>query len=218
MVWRLEFWLRTLQEPATFWAMATVVATFGLIAVAYYQLRDLAKTSKSDFLYKLKKDFFTPQARRLVFLAENEFLRFKRGEIPYFEIVKPDEESARRMKELQITETSVETGVVDDVLLGPLEDVGVLLDRNLVSLDEAYEQFDSFVQICVENEAIAEYLAWCRANEEDDDVSDHVQSLYEKLIARGAGIRAAKRKARKRNVGSPRKRASSEFPRKIEKA
>jgi hypothetical protein len=196
MFWKWEFWLKTLQDPATFWAMAAAIATAGLIAVAYYQLRDLAKTSKSDFLYKLKKDFFTPEARRLVFLAENDLLRFQRSQIPYFDIVRPDAETTNRMTELGITESSASTGLVDDVLLGPLEDVGVLLERNLVSLDEAYEQFDSFVQTCVENEAIAQYLVWCRANEDDDDVYDHVQNLYERLEARGTEIRAEKRKRR----------------------
>jgi len=198
MFWKWEFWLKTLQDPATFWSMAAAIATIGLIAVAYYQLRDLAKTSKSDFLYKLKKDFFTPDARRLVFLAENGLLRFHSNQIPYFEIVRPDAETINRMGELGITEPSVSTGVVDDVLLGPLEDVGVLLERNLVSLDEAYEQFDSFVQMCVENEAIAQYLVWCRTDEEDDDVYDHVQNLYEKLKARGKEIRAEKRSRKKR--------------------
>jgi hypothetical protein len=198
MLWTLDFWLKTLQNPEAFWAMAAAIATVGLIAVANYQLRDLAKTSKSDFLYKLKKDFFTPEARRLVFLAENDLLRFKAGPIPYFEIVAPDTETKERMVELGITAFSLSTGLVDDALLGPLEDVGVLLERNLVSLDEAYEQFDSFVQICVENEAIAQYLTCCREDEDDDDVYDHLQNLYEKLAARGKVIRAKKRKARKK--------------------
>ncbi|MFZ0439021.1 MAG: hypothetical protein WAL76_12940, partial [Candidatus Sulfotelmatobacter sp.] len=188
MLWTSDFWLRTLQNPEAFWAMATAIATVGLIAVANYQLRDLAKTSKSDFLYKLKKDFFTPEARGLVFLAENDLLKFKPGRIPYFEIATPDAETAKRMEDLGITTSSLSTGLVDDAVLGPLEDVGVLLERNLVSLDEAYEQFDSFVQICVENEAIAQYLACCREDEDDDDVYDNLQNLYEKLNVRGKSI------------------------------
>jgi hypothetical protein len=195
----LEFWLKTLEDPATFWAMVAAIATIGLIAVAYYQLRDLAETSKSDFLYKLKKDFFTPEARRLVFLAEAGLLRFHQSQIPYFEIIRPDAETGARMTEVGITESSASTGLVDDVLLGPLEDVGVLLERNLVSLDEAYEQFDSFVQICVENEAIGQYLTWCRMDQDDDDVYDHLQTLYERLRVRGPKIRARKRATRRGN-------------------
>jgi len=179
--------------------MATAVSTAALIAVAYYQLRDLAKTSKSDFLYKLKKDFFTPEARRLVFLAENNLLRFQQERIPYFQIIRPDAEATSRMEEMEITGPSISTGLVDDVLLGPLEDVGVLLERNLVSLDEAYEQFDSFVQACVENTAIEQYLAWCRTDEDDDDVYDHLNMLYDKLRVQGPKIRARKRKARRHN-------------------
>ncbi len=131
MFWKCEFWLTTLRDPPSFWAMGAAIATVGLIAVAYYQLRDLAETSKSDFLYKLKKDFFTVQARRLVFLAENDLLRFQPGKIPYFEIIQPDAETTSRMREMGITESSASTGLVDDVLLGPLEDVGVYWSATL---------------------------------------------------------------------------------------
>jgi hypothetical protein len=200
MLWTSDFWLKTLRDPEASWAMATAIATVGLIAVANYQLRDLAKTSKSDFLYKLKKDFFTPEARRLVFLAENDLLKFKPGRIPYFEIAAPDAETTERMAELDITTSSLSTGLVDDALLGPLEDVGVLLERNLVSLDEAYEQFDSFVQMCVENEAIAQYLACCREDEDDDDVYDHLQNLYERLNVRGKAIRLRRGRQERRHT------------------
>jgi hypothetical protein len=198
MPWTIEFWLKTLQEPANFWAMITAVTTGALVAVAYYQLKDLAKTNKSEFLYKLKKDFFTEEARCLIFLAENELLEFRSSEIPYFQIVPSDSADTQTLKERHgVTNDLITTGLVDDVLLGPLEDVGILLERNLVSLDEAYEQFDSFVQICAENKAIGEYLDLSRALEDDDDVYDHFQKLYEKLKTRGPEIRAKKRKDRR---------------------
>src|ERR1700683_2297788 len=44
MLWSSDFGLKTLQAPEAFWAMPTAIATVGLIAVANYQLRDLAKT------------------------------------------------------------------------------------------------------------------------------------------------------------------------------
>jgi len=198
MPWTLDFWLKTLQEPGSLWAMLTTITTMGLAWVAYRQLSDLARTSKSDFLYKLKKDFFNEETRRLVFLMENELLEFESTEIPYFRIVQPPDANAQsRMRELGITGSTVATGLVDDVMLGPLEDVGILLSRDLVSLDEAYEQFDSYVQLCAENKAISEYLGWSRQGDSDEDVFDHFQSLYEKLEKYGPKIRARKRKNRK---------------------
>jgi hypothetical protein len=195
MFWSINFWRKTLQDPASFWAMVAAITTVAIAWVAYRQLSDLARTNKSDFLYKLKKDFFTEETRRLVFLLENELLEFQSTEIPYFRILRPDNaDTQNRVRELGITGDTVETGVIDDVLLGPLEDVGILLSRNLVSLEEAYEQFDSYVQLCAEDKAIGEYLAWSREGAEDEDVFDHFQSLYRKLELHGPRIRERKRK------------------------
>ena len=51
----LDFWMKTFQEPGNFWAMLTAVTTVALAWVAYRQLSDLARTGKSDFLYKRKR-------------------------------------------------------------------------------------------------------------------------------------------------------------------
>jgi hypothetical protein len=110
MVWTGDFWLKTFQEPANLWAMLTAITTIGLVAVAYWQLSDLAQTSRSDFMYKLKQDFFTAEARRLVFLVDNDLLEFKLATVPYFEIVSPQAvETQRRIEELGITGSTVST-------------------------------------------------------------------------------------------------------------
>jgi hypothetical protein len=67
-----------------------------------------------------------------------------------------------------------------------------------VTLDEAYEQFDSYVQTCAEDKAIGEYLAWSRQEDDDEDVFDHFQMLYEKLKEHGPRIRAEKKRRRAR--------------------
>lgn len=169
-----------------------------LAAVAYMQLSDLARTSRSDFLYKLKKDFVTEHARGLIFLIENELLEFRSADIPYFQVARlGDAETQHRLGELGITSSNVSTYLVDDVLLGPLEDVGLLLRNNMVSLDEAYEQFDSYVQICAEDKAIGEYLRLARDGEGNEDVYDGFQYLYERLEEAGPAIRDKKRRGRR---------------------
>jgi hypothetical protein len=120
---------------------------------------------------------------------------FEKEGIPYFRVVSSDNETAARMEEVGVTGSSISTGFVDDVLLGPLEDVGLLVERNLISLDEAYEQFDSYVQLCIENKAVADYIRVCRSGQDDEDVWDHLQALYRSLELRGPEIRA-KKKAR----------------------
>jgi hypothetical protein len=197
MPWTFDFWMKTLQDPGIFWAMLTAITTVALAAVAYWQLSDLAQTNRSDFIYKLKEDFFTDEARRLVFLVDNDLLQFKVATIPYFEIAIPeDAETRKRIEELGIVGSTLSTYLVDDVLLGPLEDVGVLLKLGRISLRETYEHFDSYVQNCANDNAIQDYLSWSREGEDNEDVYDNFQELSERLEIEGPKIRARKLKKR----------------------
>jgi hypothetical protein len=189
-----SFLLRTFSDPATFWAMVTAVATVIVTLVAYWQLRSLAQTSRSDFLYRLKKDFFTTEARQLIFLAEHDLMKFHKGKIPHFEIVGHDNPGVmERMKELGIIGITISTYAVDDALLGPMEDMGVLESMGLLSLKEIYEAFVTYINICVESQPLKEYLDFSRENPEDSDVYDHLLRLYKKLKAETPKIRKAKR-------------------------
>jgi hypothetical protein len=194
----LEFLTKTLFDPASFWAMVAAVATIALIIVAYKQLRDLGRTSRADFLYRLKSDFFNVQARQLIFLTEHNLLKFHGVEIPYFEIVGHERPGVReRLKEMGIEGDSISTYLVDDILLGPLEDVGILEKLRLVSLEEAYEEFVTYMDICIENEAIQEYLKYSNRDPADDDVYDSMLGLYQKLKVEAPKIRAKKRRKNK---------------------
>lgn len=192
-----DFWLKSVQDPTVFWVMLGAAATVVLILVAYQQLSALSRTTKSDFLYKVKKDFFTKDARRLIFLIENDLLEFKRAPIPYFEIQDgPEPGVQERSRELDITGLTVSTYLLDDVLLGPLEDIGILLRLGLVSLEETYEHFDTYVADCFENAAIRDYIHWCREGEENEDIWDGIEELHNRLARDGPLIRQKKRKRR----------------------
>ncbi len=175
--------------------MVTALATILLIGVAYWQLRSLAQTSRSDFLYRLKSDFFTDEARRLIFLAENELLKFhSEHQIPFFEILRRESHGvADRMRELGIEGNSISVYLVDDILLGPMEDIGVFEKLGLVSLKEVYEVFVTYINICVESPGLKEYLEWSRKDPEDCDVYDNLLHLYERLKAETPKIRRKKR-------------------------
>ena len=82
------WWWRTLSDPATFWAMLTVVGTFVLAFVAWKQLSDLARVGPADFVYRLKMDFFSEETRKLIFLLDYDLLEFRKGGIPYFRILR----------------------------------------------------------------------------------------------------------------------------------
>jgi hypothetical protein len=122
-------------------------------------------------------------------------MEFRPAPIGYFQILAQEGETRSRMEELGITYPTVSTYFVDDILLGPLEDLGLLLKRGSVSLDETYEHFDTYVQICGENKAINDYLRWSRDGDGNEDVYDNFRQLYERLKREGPGIR--ERKARR---------------------
>ncbi|MGB7764989.1 MAG: hypothetical protein WBL33_08190, partial [Candidatus Acidiferrales bacterium] len=178
-----EFLTKTLYDPAIFWSMIGAIATVILVFVAYWQLKNLARTSRSDFLFRLRSDFFNDDARRLIFLAEHKLLKFHgEDEIPYFEILGRDRPRvADRMRELNIEGDTVSMYLVDDKLLGPIEDIGVLERLGLLTLNEVYEAFVTYINICVESPGLKEYIQYSRKDPEDDDVYDNLLYMHEKL-------------------------------------
>jgi hypothetical protein len=63
MHYELLFVTKTIYDPEIFWVMITALATVTLVGVAYWQLRSLVRTSRSDFLHRVKKNFFTNEVR-----------------------------------------------------------------------------------------------------------------------------------------------------------
>lgn len=179
------FWEKTFSDPAVFWLMATFAVTAALVLVAWKQLGDLAGTNRADFVFRLRNNFFTEEARRLLFLAEEELLQFEDSEIPYFTIRNEDDPALRgRFKELGIEGSTVSTYAVDDVLLGPLEDVGLFLAEKLIKETHAYEMFETYVTLCWENEEIQRYIQSARRKPGDSDIYSRLDDLYVRLRRR----------------------------------
>jgi hypothetical protein len=176
-----SFWERTCTDPATFWTAATSVITALLAWVAWRQLGSLAGSSTSDFLFRLKSDFFTEQARKLVFLIEHDLLKFEEAGIPYFSI--PDfskPELKPRLQEVGITEPTISTYLFDDIILGPLEDVWFYLREKRITKNQAYSVFSYYIDICADCRAIQDYKKFCRSRPGKSDIYvglDHLEKL-----------------------------------------
>jgi hypothetical protein len=146
--------------------------------VAWKQLGDLAKSSASDFLLRLKSDFFTEQARKLVFLIVQNLLKFEGAGIPYFSI--PDfnkPELKPRLQELGITEPTISTYFLDDTILGPLQDVSTYLKENRITKNQVYDVFSYYICICAESPAIQAYLKVCRSRPGESDIYGGLDDL-----------------------------------------
>jgi len=110
------------------WSFLTAIATFLLAGVGYWQIKALIKTNKDanstakeEFLHKLKKDFFTNEARVLLILLENEALQFE--EIPehndcrVFKVEIPESLKKYLKDSIDTKRTFYTTQEVDDFLL-----------------------------------------------------------------------------------------------------
>jgi hypothetical protein len=185
------FLTKTLCDPEVFWVMVTaiatvllVVATAGLIYVGWIQLQELVKTSKADFLERMKREFFAIESRRFIFLIEHGLLIFNvsKDNIGFFS-VKPTGSSVLRdaMRELLVDREIYTTFEMDDVLLGPLEDVASFEKMGNVDLKAVYLVFGQYVNDVMENDAIREYIEWARVDDRAPDIYDGLEELYRKL-------------------------------------
>jgi hypothetical protein len=211
-----EFLSKTFTDAPTFWVMLTglgtfvlALVTFLLFKVAKKQLTDLAETSareertnKADFIFRLGRNFFTLEARQLIFLIEEELIAYENASIPYFKIEKMEEADVKaRLEELHISHPTVSTYDVDDILLGPLEDVGIFKEAGLISLDDAYEEFDYYIQLCVDNDQIRKYIDDARSEPESSDVYENVLNLAVELKIYG--------KSKRTKIGQEKTKSSS---------
>lgn len=168
----------TVVDAANLWTMLGVIAALLLAVIAWCQLRDISKTRKADFLFRLKRDFFTKETRQLLFLIENDLLAFHEDTISFFEIKNAGQDTRNRMKEMDINSSTLSTYQIDDLLLGHFEDI--------------YEMFDHYICVCGKNEAITRYINWARTDLDDIDVYEQFLRLFEECMREGRKIRRGK--------------------------
>ena len=158
-----------------FWVMATALFTFILCLVAWRQLRDLARTSRIDLLYRLRSDFYTTRNRRLTFWLDYERLKFIPGDGPsgvaYFYVIQDGV--------LTDTPKAIATQWVDDYL-GLLEDIAGFWKSRLLTISEVYDSFGYYVILVAEDQAIRDYISWARQREGKvgDDIYKGLLDLY----------------------------------------
>ena len=150
-------------------ALLGVIFTALVTLIAYWQLSNISKTTSTDFIHRLKNDFFTEPTRILMDHIIEERIKFKEflAEGPekkalgaYFEVDNnslferfPEEIKAQLAKKKYYLEVEV-----DDFVLGPLEDIGLFEERRLIDTEMAYEEFSYYTIEAFENEEIKKYI------------------------------------------------------------
>jgi hypothetical protein len=75
------------------------------------------------------------------------------------------------------------TYLLDDILLGPFEDVALFLKERLITRKHAYEMFYTYVASCAENAEIQKYIHSTRRKPNNSDIYSGFDDLYLRLRA-----------------------------------
>ena len=156
-------------DRTALWTGVTALAALIAVLVAWFQLGKTAKTTQADFAKRFVDSFFTEDTRTLFAFLMNSALEFKVliinaedgteiDNLPYFRI-KPD--IANQLKGLvdaRPGKTGYSAFEIDDLILGPLDDVGWYQGRDLIDLETVREMFGYYIDECNRNEVIQGYL------------------------------------------------------------
>jgi len=154
----------------------------GLLSwIAWKELESMNNTTNADFIHKLKNDFFTSRTRKLFILVDLKAVKFitKNDDIIYFEV---EEEKIKnqpeRIKKRLQSKKIYSSYDVDDILLGPLEDIGLFLRKKIIKIEMTYPEFGYYVMRVYENEEIKKYIEYLRKEEENRDAYENLEFLY----------------------------------------
>ncbi len=146
----------------------TALATIFIAVVATVQLQALRHISNADFIHRLNNDFYTAESRRVRKLLEATDLRL---------------ETFGKRARFIVGRQSLDDHEIDDLVLGPLEAVGIFFANGVVDLESAYEMFGTCVIEVWENAVVKKYIGWQRELQHGADIYDKLETLYGECTA-----------------------------------
>lgn len=173
-----------LNPAAAFWTMVTAIIAFVASWIALVQLKHLTKTSKGDFLHKLKTDVFTKDSEELTYFIEYDLLDFVEldGNTAVFKTKKDKHKLVNNPAKVYTTTE------VDRLLLGHFEDIGILEGKGLIDIDSVYEEFSEYLERTWENEAVKKYIKKTVGGDYNDTYSKF-DYIYQKCVSYGKAKR-----------------------------
>jgi hypothetical protein len=179
--------------------LITAVVTFALIWLGIEQLQGLgetarkqaetaaaeARTSDADFILRRADQFFRSETRTLFHLIEDAYLLFEEKRPlreAYFELDKEKIAGLQdEIKKVFLTKAIYSTYEIDDIILGPLEDLATLEVNHIISFEMIYEFFGWYICRTWENREIQRYVHAARTEREGaGDLYEGLQSLAER--------------------------------------
>ncbi len=162
--------------------------TFVLAIIALWQLWEMSRTARADFIYKFTDGFFNQECRSLILLFEYDLLTFeiKKVNDQEFPCFKLDD---KKLKDLEGIDGKLKDNFkpiytmydIDDKLLGHFEDLGNYERKGLLDIQMVYEGFSYYIKSTWENEEIKKYIKWEKAAAQD--MWTGVEYIYSKVNA-----------------------------------
>ncbi len=169
-----------------FGGLIGAVVTLVLALIALRQLFDISLTSKSDFLLRLKRDFFTSETRVLMHLIENDYLEFSDTDKESYFVVKIsplpadaksiEEDLLRKTADRPNGKTAYSSFEMDDLILGQLDDVGMLEERRILDPWMVESVFGYYIRLVMNGPAVRDYLKTVRA--QNPEAYDHLEEMH----------------------------------------
>jgi hypothetical protein len=150
-------------------AWVTGISTILLVGVAWFQLTAIRATTRADFIHRLNADFFNTETRRLLRVLEEGQTKF--------------DASGSSPKFMEGSKVAFDAFDLDDLLLGPLEAVGIFERRGVIDIQLASQFFGWYVILIWQNSAVQEYIAWQRKQPDSSDVYVCLEDLYNRCKA-----------------------------------
>ena len=161
-----------------------MAGTLLLVYIGWRQLRKLNRTSKEEFIHKLKNDFFTKETRDLFTLIENKSLLLV--DIPnvddkIFKIQINNDLMEYLQDSINIKRKYYSTEEVDDYLLQHFEDIGLLYKNGIIKIEDVDQQFECYLKVVFENSQINNYIIWARKHSQDEDIYSNFEMIYKEV-------------------------------------
>jgi hypothetical protein len=154
--------------------LVTAFATVGLLAVGWYQLKKFNKTTRADFAHRLNKDLLGGDLATLKRI--HEILKcLDSGQV----IFKKEKDRTAYFYLMGSDVSCFSSYELNDLILGPLENVASFEKRKAIDVSLAYDVSSSYLFKILRYEVVKEYIDWLR--EEDLDIYVGLTEMHEKF-------------------------------------
>jgi len=160
--------------------MLTAVATVALVLVGYFQLAELIRTRKSEFIEKLHEDFSTPEERSVFSLIARGRLRFR--DTRSFDVITQETDVIEEIEiEVEIEGERIRASEVTRLILNPLEYLAYMERSKTVILEQVVFLFGPTIRTVGGNEEIWKFINRLRMETVNPALFSQFERLYAKV-------------------------------------